>query len=107
MTVKIKVIAFSKITNNIAHKVLHEKYRSSIDIYNVKVINEIVFNRQVRITSIFKDYLVHDEVAEFLKRYYKAKEVPEKMNKLINYFNTYFKVFPNYININEKSYLYK
>lgn len=87
--------------------VLFERYRASIDIYNVKVINEIIFNRPVRITCIFKDYLVHDEIAEFLKRYYRYEEVPPRMEKLIDFFNNYFKVFPNYITLGEKSYLYK
>lgn len=78
-------------------KVLHEKYRTSIDIYNVKVINEIIFNRPVQITSIFKDYLVNDEVAEFLKKYYNIEEIPIKLNKLIEFFSSYFKIFPNYV----------
>jgi len=77
--------------------VLHEKYRTSIDIYNVKVINEIIFNRPVKITSIFKDYLVNDEIAEFLKKYYHSEEIPIKLNKLIEFFSSYFKIFPNYV----------
>lgn len=93
--------------NNSMHKILFEKYRASIDIHNVKIINEIIFNRPVRITSIFKDYLVQDEVAEFIKRYYTIKEVPQRMEKLVEFFNSYFKVFPNYIQLSEKSYLYK
>ena len=79
------------------HKILYEKYRTSIDIYNVKVINEIIFNRPVRITSIFKDYLVNDEVAEFLKKYYEIEEIPHKFKKLVEFFTSYFKIFPNYV----------
>lgn len=86
---------------------MFEKYRASIDIYNVKVVNEIIFNRPVRITSIFKDYLVHDEVAEFLKRSYTMEEIPAKMHRLVEFFNSYFKVFPNYINLGERSFMYK
>lgn len=89
------------------HGLLFEKYRASIDIYNVKQVNEIIFNRPVRITSIFKDYLVNDEVAEFLKREYKYEEIPQKMHRLIEFFNSYFKVFPNYICIPERNFMYK
>lgn len=99
--------SFYKNNREISHKALFEKYRASIDIYNVKVINEIIFNRPVRITSIFKDYLVHDEVAEFLKRSYPLEEIPAKMRRLVEFFNSYFKVFPNYINLGEKSFMYK
>jgi hypothetical protein len=84
------------------NSVLFNKYRASIDIYNVKLINELIFNRPVRITSIFKDYLVNDEIAEFLKRYYTSEEIPNKMQCLSEFFNSYFKVFPNYIVIPER-----
>ncbi|CAI2373767.1 unnamed protein product [Moneuplotes crassus] len=77
--------------------ILFEKYRTSVDIYNVKLINEIIFNRPVKITSIFKDYLVNDEIAEFLKKFYTFEELKPKMKKLVEFFMSYFKIFPNYV----------
>lgn len=58
-------------------------------------------------TSVFKEYLVFDEPIEFLKRTYSMKENKSKLNKLNEFHNTYFKVFPNYIWIPEKYYMYK
>ena len=89
------------------HQVLFQKYRDSVDIYNVKMVNEIIFNRPVRITSIFKDYLVDDEISEFLKENYNHEQNKYEMKKLIDFFISYFKVFPNYVNIPERSFMYK
>lgn len=89
------------------HKALYQKYRTSIDIYNVKVINEIIFNRPVRVTSIFKDYLVNDEIAEFLKKFYTYEEIPSKLKKLFEFFNSYFKIFPNYVIIEAQAQINK
>jgi hypothetical protein len=87
--------------------VLFEKYRASIDIYNVKIINEIVFNSPVRITSVFKDYLVNDEIAGFIERYYSLQQAHSKMHRLTEFFNSYYKVFPSYIAIKERKFMYK
>ena len=44
------------------------------DYYNVKIINDIIYNESTHIVSIFKDYLIYDDVSEFLKRPYTAIE---------------------------------
>jgi hypothetical protein len=45
-----------------------QKYSSTIEEYNTKVINDIVFDERKRIVSLFKDYLLLDENNDFLKR---------------------------------------
>lgn len=58
-------------------------------------------------TSIFKEYLVYDEPIEFLKRKYHTDESHKKLKSLNEYYNAYFKVFPNFILLPEKYYMYK
>ncbi len=56
---------------------------------------------------MFKDYLVYDEIADFLKRVYTVKEGKVKTTRLIDYYSQYFKVFPNYILLSERNFMYK
>ena len=73
----------------------------------MRVINDIVFNKTNFITAHFKDYLVFDEIAEFMKRVYTKNEVKERVQKLLGFYTSYFKVFPNFIVLNEKEFMYK
>ena len=75
--------------------------------YNVKVINDITFNQPCPITAHFKDFLVYDEVAEFMKRFYSRSSGHAKVKKLIHFYTSCFKVFPNYVCIKERVYMYK
>ena len=74
---------------------------------NLKIVNDIVFNETAHIVSIFKDYLILDELTEFLKRFYGGGESRTKLRKLIELYTTFFKVFPNYISLRERKYMYK
>ena len=89
------------------NKKLVEKYAYDRSGYNKIIISDIIKNKPTHMTSIFKEYLVFDEPIEFLKRIYTMKENKSKLNKLNEFHNTYFKVFPNYIWIPEKYYMYK
>ena len=44
------------------------------EFYNIKCINNILYNKQVRLVSVFKDYLIYDDVCEFMSEYYTAVE---------------------------------
>ena len=45
-----------------------------MDYYNVKVINDIIYNDETHLVSMFKDYLILDDISEFLKRSYREDE---------------------------------
>lgn len=49
---------------------LDRKYLTSREYYNVKIINDIIYNECTHIVSVFKDYLIFDDISEFLKRFY-------------------------------------
>ena len=86
---------------------LYEKHKSNSDTYNVKQINDIVYNEKANIVACFKDFLIFDDNSEFLKRYYKNKESEERLPRLFDYYENYSKIFPNYIILIEAKYIYK
>ena len=52
-------------------KNLGRKYGNChIEFESMKVVNDLIYNEQTHMVSIFKDYLIWDDINEFLKRYY-------------------------------------
>ena len=49
---------------------LSKKYSTNRDYYNVKIVNDLIYNENTHVVSIFKDYLILDDINEFLKRPY-------------------------------------
>lgn len=47
---------------------LPEKYQET------KIVNDLVYNEPMHSVSVFKDYLILDDVNEFLKRPYTTEE---------------------------------
>ncbi len=48
--------------------VIDRLYQKQVDYYNSKVITDIIYNESTNLVSVFKDYLIYDDVSEFLKR---------------------------------------
>jgi len=44
-------------------------HNSTVEEFNIKVINDIIYNENKRIVSKFKDHLIYNDPAEFFKRY--------------------------------------
>jgi hypothetical protein len=89
------------------HSNLNKKYLTSRDYYNSKVITDIIYNENTNLVSVFKDYLIYDDISEFLKRYYSTDEFPSRLPKIFEFYEKYSKVFPNYVNIPENKYMFK
>ncbi len=85
---------------------LNRKYLPSRDTYNAKVITDIVYNENTHIVVAFKDYLIYDDVSEFLKRFYARHESGPRLGKVFDYYQKYSKVFPNYAVIQENKYMF-
>lgn len=86
---------------------LNSKYLTGMDYYNVKVVNDIIYNDTTHLVSVFKDYLIYDDISEFLKRYYNQDEVTPRLVKIYAFYDKYSKVFPNYIILDENKYMFK
>ena len=86
---------------------LDKKYLTGMEYFNVKVINDIIYNDLTNIVTVFKDYLIYDDISEFMKRYYKEAESYPRLIKIYGFYDKYSKVFPNYINLQENKYMFK
>ena len=82
--------AYSKLNSD-----LHS-YNPSIEVINKKIINDIIFDEDKRIVSIFKDYLLWYETSDFFKQYYKKNKSVRLMLRFINYYINYTYFFPIY-----------
>ena len=85
----------------------HKKYFISNNIYGKLIINNIIYNEKSHIVAKFKDFLVIDDLSEFLKRYYKRIESQKRLPLYFEYYFLYSKIFPNYTAIKESKYIYK
>lgn len=86
---------------------LSKKYMTSKDFYNVKIVNDIIYNENTHIVSVFKDYLILDDISEFLKRSYANFETKPRLVKIYEFYDKYSKVFPNYVVLPESKYMFK
>ena len=86
---------------------LSKKYMTSREYYDAKIVNDIIYNEPTRLVSIFKDYLIYDDVSEFLKREYTQLEAKVRLPKIFEFYEKYSKVFPNYVILPENSYMFK
>jgi hypothetical protein len=86
---------------------LNKKYLTSRESYNAKVVNDIIYNENTHIVAVFKDYLIFDDVSEFLKRLYGHRESQQRLPKVYDFYEKYSKVFPNYVAMEEKRFMFK
>ena len=86
---------------------LYKKYSSNQFSFNSILINKIIFNIPCLIVAKFKDFLVYDDNGEFLTNFFNKIDCIDKLNKLLHLYETYSKVFPNYLVIKEKKFMYK
>jgi hypothetical protein len=80
---------------------------TSKDFYNIKIVNDIIYNEPTHIVAVFKDYLIYDDLSEFLKRDYTTEETKARLPKICEFYEKYSKVFPNYVNLPENKFMYK
>ena len=86
---------------------LRKKYDAKTYLYNIKKVNELIFNIPSHFTASFKEYLLKEENSEFLKRFYYKNELKMKLHNIYNFYEKYSKIFPNYTVIHEGHYMYK
>ena len=85
----------------------HQKYFVDQYTYGSIVINNIIYNEKTNIVATFKDYLISDDISEFLKRYYTTIESSIRLPKFYEYYETYSRIYPNYTILPEAKYIYK
>ena len=86
---------------------LFKKYSSNEFSYNTICINNIIFNESCLIVAKFKDYLIYDDNSEFLRKLYTKDELNAKLFKILDLYENFSKIFPNYLVVKEKKFMYK
>ena len=101
-----KEIVF-KVLRQIAYTKLFKKYSSGNFSYDKISINNLVFNETCLVVARFKDFLIYDDNTEFLRRFYLSKDCHQRLKKILIFYETYSKIFPNYLVLKENKYLYR
>ena len=91
----------------ISKKVLYHKYSKFEYSFSLFCTNNLIFNEKCRIVARFKDFLVLDDSTEFLRRFYSKKELRTRLKKIFNFYESYCKIFPNYMILPESQFLYR
>ena len=86
---------------------LFKKYSSGEYAFDRITINNLIFNETCLAVARFKDFLIYDDYTEFLRHYYPPKDCNHKLKKILTFYETYSKIFPNYLVIKENKYLYR
>ena len=84
-----------------------EKYNSSPSFYQKFQILLLMENANTHLVSVFKDYLLYDDMTEFFKEYYNSKELYSRLKTIYEYYESSSYLFPNYTAINEGKYIYR
>lgn len=59
---------------------MHQKFE------NLKAINDLVYNEPTHLVSVFKDYLILDDINEFLKRPYTTEEQTLRLPRFLAFY---------------------
>ena len=90
-----------------ARNKLIKRYDKPSWFYNSKMINDILYNEKTHYVEMFKEYLLYEDYNEFLRQYYSKTILRTKLQKILNFYEKYSKIFPNYTALRESKYLYK
>ena len=88
-------------------KKLTKKYNRGVEYYRRKVITDIIENESTHLVASFKEYLIYGDYSEFLQGYFEKKEIKKFLPLIFGYYISSTVIFPNYVILEEKKYLYK
>ena len=102
-----KYITKSKKFFLLSKNILSKKYSQYEYSFTYYCTNYLIFNEKCLIVARFKDYLVYDDSTEFIRRFYHKKELHSRLKKIFNFYESYCKIFPNYMILPESKFLYR
>ena len=98
---------FFRVLRQISYTKLFKKYTSGNFSYHKILANNLIFNDTCRIVARFKDYLIFDDNTEFLRKFYSGEDSHPRLDRILTFYETYSKIFPNYMILKESKYLYR
>ena len=84
-----------------------EKYNTTPSFYEKFQILLLMENANTHLVSVFKDYLLYDDMTEFFKEYYISKDIYPRLKTIFDYYESSSYLFPNYTAIDEGKYIYR
>ena len=84
-----------------------EKYNTTPSFYEKFQILLLMENANTHLVSVFKDYLLFDDMTEFFKEYYISKDIYPRLKTIYDYYESSSYLFPNYTAIDEGKYIYR
>ena len=88
-------------------KKLAKNYNRDDKYYYNKVISDIIDNEPSHFVASFKEYLIFGDYSEFLQAYFNKKDLIKLLPLIFEYYHKATVIFPNYVTLTEKKYLYK
>lgn len=89
-------IAYKKRAIKKLYLLRNKKYNANKNSWNIRVIDDIIYNEKSHLVSVFKDYLIYDDNSEFMKRFYTIRESTLRIPKIVDYYINNTKIIPNY-----------
>jgi hypothetical protein len=86
-------------------KNLRKKYGGKQGNYNARVVEDILCNDNTHAVCVFKDYLIYDDVNEFMQRVYSLWEAKNRLIKAFDFYFMHSKSFPNYAILKARKYM--
>lgn len=87
---------------------IYNKYELAVQgIYNMNIVNDLILSANTQLVSAFKEHLIYDDATEVLKRLYDSKTSRRKVKDLTELYDKSSKIFPNFILLDEKKYMFK
>ena len=62
---------------------LEKKHSIGREVYDIRIINDIICAAPTHMVSIFKDHLYFDDPTEYLRRYYNDRESMNRLPKIL------------------------
>jgi len=86
---------------------LIKKYGGKQLYYDTKMIGDVLWNANTHFVTTFKDYLIYDDINEFMQRLYLKWEAKNRLSRILEFYTKHSKVFPNYAILKARNYMFE
>ena len=98
---------FLRILEHMSYIKLCAKYSANSYTYSNLIINKLIFNNTCKTLAKYKEFLIFNASKEFIYCFYPKNELIPRLKKICEFYEIYSKIFPNYISLHERKYIYK
>eukprot|EP00826_Nyctotherus_ovalis_P052728 TRINITY_DN6751_c0_g3_i1.p1 TRINITY_DN6751_c0_g3~~TRINITY_DN6751_c0_g3_i1.p1 ORF type:complete len:547 (-),score=84.82 TRINITY_DN6751_c0_g3_i1:101-1741(-) len=84
---------------------LRRKYAGKRENYDARIVEDILCNDNTHAVTMFKDYLIFDNINEFMQRFFLMWEARNRLDKAFDFYCKHSRVFPNYAILKARKYM--